>query len=210
MDEAYQMKERPILFKGSMVNAILSGRKTQTRRLVKLKAGDRFEEYERGWPEKLDKSGEWEDVVPPCGLPGDEIWVRENWNLYLDSTMDLLPKGKGIPKIQPIESHVVYDADWNDGTPNPWSMHPSIFMPRWASRLALRVEGVRLERIQDISEDDAAAEGAPRAKLAEEPFVVKLATYKKGFRKLWISINGAESWRSNPWVWVYEFERVVK
>lgn len=215
------MKARPILFKPDMVTAILEGRKTMTRRIVKPLAG-------AGWrPEtangdtlrlgmitsphpKKDKfglfmrreihpgSGKYEhDLVPcPYGAPGDVLWCRE---AFRNSRVDGLP------------GDAVYQAD-HPGLKSPprsygRSWMPSIHMPRWASRLTLEITDVRVERLQDISEDDARAEGA-RLELAEVDSV-RLgagASHRSGFQNLWKSINGEESWTANPWVWVVEFQ----
>jgi len=221
------MKERPILFSAPMVRALLDGSKTQTRRAIKL-------------PPAPDHLGEWKPttiggfgitdargiVVPeiaaiwhtrtgktiscPYGQPGDRLWVREtwaqNWNQLSDTRMDL---------------SYVYRADGetralDNGTELPW--RPSIHMTRAASRIDLEVTGIRVERLQDIGEEDAKAEGCERAaettydddRLNAECGYFPPSSYAHGYRLLWQSINGAGSWAANPWVWVVEFRRVTR
>ena len=236
------MKERPILFNGEMVNAVLEDRKTHTRRIIKDVPMDiiHIDRSIMDWP----LSGVWKDeekkkffldiqtdvddysteeLKPRLGKAGDQLWVRENFNIYYHSTGDLLPRGKGIPKTQPPESHVVYAADWDDPEPNPWPMYPSIHMPRWASRIDLLIKNVRVERIQSISEKDAKSEGISSVNFypdegfplctgymvgSDDGKTVLRTTAKEAFRSLWISINGQESWNANPWVWAYEFDRI--
>ena len=201
------MTSRPILFSAPMVRAILAGRKTQTRLVVKPQPlpnlpfvgmkGD-----EARWAVYLggDVSVDSE-VRCPYGGPGDELWVRETWRPGRHSR------------------HAFYRATDDDGAvAKVW--RPSIHMPRWASRLTLRVTGVRVERLQAISEEDAVAEGVERVwrdvppamgggveprrdYLDEERWC---ASASDSYRTLWESINGPGSWARNPWVWVVSFE----
>ena len=206
------MKERPILFSGPMVRAILEGRKTQTRRVMKRQPS--IVHYERGGvpPNVKTSFACWDNVQGekyylscPYGVPGDRLWVRESMFGKLES------------------SNFYYSAD-RKGVGNDiyfklvkhgWKLKksiPSIHMPRWASRLTLEIESVRVERLQDISEEDARAEGARfLAPELDEPLESggKLcgASYRYGFECLWESINGKGSWNLNPWVWVINFER---
>jgi hypothetical protein len=179
------MKERPILFSAPMVRGILAGTKVQTRRVVKPQA-----------------MGQWGPVVPcPYGQPGDRLWVREAW--------DFIPEGDpGTPSCAGIRYWA--DAGYELRTPpsnyNPMlygkeRVRPSIHMPRWASRITLEVTGVRVERLQDISEADARAEGISRADCPDWHATTD-------YRALWESIHGPGSWAANPWVWVVEFKRV--
>ncbi|CNE39093.1 hypothetical protein [Yersinia intermedia] len=183
-------KERPVLFNSEMVQAILSGRKTQTRRIIKL-------DHERGMvnPVVRGRNGEISSItcrlapmLCPLGKPGDQLWVRETFG------------DCGV--------RLVYRADSDDGAAcivKRWA--PSIHMPRWASRINLLITGVRVERLNDISDADARAEGVNTWKgPAEEIVGGKLA-----FLELWDSIYGqkeGESWQANPWVWVINFERM--
>lgn len=178
-------KERPILFSGPMVRAILDGRKTQTRRIVKPQP--------KGTPELGGFGRLWfdgrDDMNCPHGLPGDRMWVRE--------TFAIVNKDCG-----PV---AVYCADGEfqpDYIGHRWS--PSIHMPRWASRISLEVISVRVERLCGITEADAKAEGAEPSIVGADLDHLK---YRAGFQTLWESINGDGSWALNPWVWVLEFKR---
>jgi hypothetical protein len=195
-------KERPILFSGPMVRAIIDGRKTQTRRIIKPQPPDWIDElhggqlskrapYELenhdnqivGWGFQDERGTYWR---VPYGKPGDRLWVRETHCKY----------GGGF----------IYRADYGDLTPisdgigGPWK--PSIHMPRIASRITLEIIAVCVERLNDISRGDAMAEGRPHSNLAygQNPC--------DWFHELWESINGPESWAANPWVWVIEFKKV--
>lgn len=194
------MKERPILFSAAEVRALLAGRKTQTRRAVK-------------WPSWLDPAdieclhvpalnsdqriGLFSDGKPsksfgcPYGQPGDTLWVRETW------AHDL------------AELEAVYRATWEcrrdyPGVPcehGPDRWRSPMHMPRWASRISLRVTSIRVERLQEIGKTDAIEEGWPKQEDPEN-FTRPLDWY----REYWESVNGAGSWAANPWVWVLDFE----
>lgn len=188
------MKERPILFSAPMVRAILEGRKTQTRRIIKPQP--EFIGNSTAW--RWDgKKGSFRGAMgthieemnissySPYGLPGDRLWVRET---FMFSHHDFREK----------TDHFLYRAtspggDTDAYEPPRWT--PSIHMPRCASRIDLLVKNVRVERLQDISVEDAEAEGIKNGELFY-------------FKELWESINGTESWLKNPWVWVVEFERI--
>lgn len=212
-----------------MVRAILAGRKTQTRRIVKPQppAGCTVADYMR-WDESecegsprsvrfsppLNQQQLWQwwpdrgskipsGIACPYGEPGDRLWVRETWGLY-DGEGIAYDYSKGIPKICPDGFHVSYPADDESGTiRDVFRWRPSIFMRPWMSRIALEVTAVRVERVQDISEADAIAEGVT---LSSEPSYEGWA--KREYIALWAHINGARSWVENPWVWVVEFKRV--
>lgn len=210
------MKERPILFSAPMVRAILDGSKTQTRRVVKPQpsSGDHF-----GFDDKQRlKIPTWDGVwllSCPYGEPGDRLWVRE--------AFDFLPTG-GPTEPQACEivywatgSHELRTApsDYNPMIYGHAKVRPSIHMPRWASRISLEVTGVRVERLQDISEADSIAEGCTQnhnGYFWAGPHAVsglkQMATAKQAYRDLWESINGPESWDANSWVWVVEFKRL--
>lgn len=224
------MKERPILFSGPMVRAILEGRKTQTRRVVTVpwRGSRRALPYEPYWVDddgKLFGCDEYGDYHPaeewlnsPFGVPGDRLWVRETWRAD-----DFAPEDQG---------RTIYAAD---ATPQLLAetrgvirWRPSIFMPRGRSRLTLEVVAVRVERLQEISADDVRSEGL--SKLSKDGG----RTWKYGmpdrdglpgndddgqhwsewsvdpraaFSKGWDAINGKRApWASNPWVWVVEFK----
>ena len=195
------MKERGMIFNGEMVRAILDGRKTQTRRIMKNQpAGD--------YPDtpalirSVDGGFQWyghygESSIFNCpfGAVGDRIWVRETWAEAGAGAPDLKLYRANYPEHVPTNYENVPPADEIRWT-------PSIHMPRWASRLTLEITGVRVERLNDISECDAKSEGAPTecCVIGDKHFL--------GFRSLWKSIYGEESWKANPWVWVIEFKRV--
>lgn len=196
------MKERPILFSGPMVRAILALIKSMTRRThglesVNARANDWLDPT-------LDVTGEWvftaehgpsEQVRVRCpyGQPGDRLWVRET-HFYICK----LSEGP-----RPVSS-VAYRADRAEGQKSAFDgqWRPSIYMPRWASRITLEITGARVERLQEISRGDAMGEGCPFQNMADGP------DPRKWFAELWSKINGRESWDANPWVWVVEFRRV--
>lgn len=200
-------KERPILFSAPMVRAILEGRKTMTRRVIKPQPtidsmgnlcwkGSCYGQRPDGQP-RLDA------IRCPYGKPGDRLWVRETWQAVeresdgLDGVLfkadnDFIPI-KNTPEAAELwmdSADVRPDALWK----------PSIFMPRWASRILLEVTEVRAERLQEISEDDAIAEGAELAVGRTNP--------KHPFRDLWDRINfdRGHGWMTDPWVWVVSFK----
>ena len=192
-------KERPILFSAPMVRALLDGSKTQTRRIFKLPPGcswyDGLGGEKDGWLQD-DTGPAWWHVSEqrcPYGQPGDRLWVREAW----------APRA-----IDPECTTAAYRAT-DDECNGPWK--PSIHMPRWASRIDLEITGARVERLQDISEADARAEGAPGYEEGVDeppPSDDYQWSYRASFQRLWERINGAESWAANPWVWVVEFRRI--
>jgi len=192
------MKERPILFSGPMVRAILEGRKTQTRRIVK--------------PQPVET--EWRRIACPYGQPGDRLWVKETFatkqvkGLTIASTKPNDPEAEMLARA--THRFRAYRADqWeNDEVPEGMTWRPSIYMPRWASRLTLAIVRVRVERLQDITEEDAIAEGSQEPALV--PIVGACLTERAVYAKLWEAINGAGSWALNPWVWVVEFKRVER
>lgn len=184
-----QPKERPILFSGQMVRAILGGRKTQTRRVIKNIPHDAAHIWHDGgeWIVENAPGQCWnKKTACPYGQPGDRLWVRETWQL------------------DESETGYVYRADiegFLDQAFGPPTWRPSIFMPRAASRILLEIVSVRAERLQDISEEDAKSEGV-------RPFMGSPLPYKAAFCTLWQHINGPESWAANPWVWVVEFKKI--
>lgn len=223
------MSERPLLFSAPMVLALLAGTKTQTRRLVKLRGAENIDEHDVigcHWP----WSPEAEDWVPsPYGRPGDRLWVKETFapcdapalkghvHYRADGAVGLRQQTNGGDSWWARSGHTLGLADktlqgvWV-GPPKKWK--PSIFMTRKASRITLEVTAVRVERLQAIGEADAVAEGIElspggpwRAYDAEGGCCYEAV---ESYRSLWTSINGAESWAANPWVWVVEFKRVTR
>lgn len=205
------MKERPILFSGPMVKALLAGTKTQTRRIVKPqpKHTDTWttltyfpksgRAIERG-PDYPD--GEEDVRVCPYGSPGDRLWVRETMDLWPGTCAVYSCDGELV--VNPFCEGHIERQEWLDN--HAMAKVPSIFMPRWASRITLEITGVRVERVQSITEEDAEAEGATNT--CDMPNC--LHTYRGGFYSIWNSINGKKyPWASNPWVWILEFRRIT-
>lgn len=196
------MKDRPILFSAPMVRAILAGTKTQTRRAVKSTG-----------MYAIDASIHGEEVARrelaalatrcPYGQAGDQLWVREAFSG--PHCMDASDGCKAVPPSKWGDcSRIWYWADGNP-TEGDWTRpRPSIHMPRWASRILLEITAVRVERLQDISETDAEAEGIQEI---VDAGVDHDGTPRDAYRALWEQINGADSWSANPWVWVVEFKR---
>lgn len=204
-------RERPIIFSGDMVRAILDGRKTQTRRPIKPQPGPQayVTPFEGGWmfggliadiPTKYRSRLLACPFVETC----DMLWVRETWAFVTDYCGNVVLSGR----------LALYRADCERGLePSHW--RPSIHMPRWASRITLEVVSVRVERVQDITEEDAQAEGMePGCLTCGENCIYTggcgycRPCYRESFSGQWQSIYGRESWLANPWVWVVEFRRV--
>ncbi|WP_257394092.1 hypothetical protein [Enterobacter hormaechei] len=215
------MKERGMIFNGEMVRAILDGRKTQTRRIMKVQPSDGFHPTHNGYdldlnahwytPGVVDKNGylqpakkdvfgvadENEGYTCPFGAVGDRIWVRETFCAVPDYDE---PAGC---------SALLYAADGN-GPYGKWT--PSIHMPRCASRITLEITGVRVERLNTISQEDAQAEGMELTVWRQHTLTRiaegEVLTPYDNFAQLWESIYGEGSWHTNPWVWVIEFKVV--
>lgn len=193
------MKTRPIPFSIPMVAATIAGTKTQTRRTLKRQPVKRgaFWEFPWGAGCSLEHmpvvSGHATAAACPYGQPGDRLWVREPWKT--ESIFDHLP-----PRDLPRDADIYYLADGIP--PGAGRYRHARFMPRWVSRIMLEVVSVRVERLQEISEGDAIAEGGPRCGHSGAPI-----SGKRGFRHVWQSINGSDSWDANPWVWVIEYQR---
>lgn len=228
------MKERPIPFSAPMVRALLAGEKTQTRRAVKLPHSNPLGQWETllwgGQDGGRTKDG---DTMPaqmaighsrtgdillcPYGQPGDRLWVREVWRT--DASLD----GKAPSTFSgwPVR----YDADGKTLRHGAFygdtkgKTRPSLFMPRWASRINLEVTSVRVERLQDISESDCWAEGieevmhdfddAAQIDMANR-LGCRIEDAKPLYALLWEQINGKGSWDANPWVWVIDFRRTAQ
>lgn len=225
------MTEHPILFSAPMVRAILEGRKTQTRRVVKG-----FEQAD-GFRQTLDSDKSiWlgkggGQIKCPYGQPGDRLWVRETMESDGDdywfpkTEANLWPNGIEFPfPVENGDYAPVVLAWMKKQSEAGRTTVPAIYMPRWASRINCEITDVRVQRLQDISEEDAKAEGAEclcsiedakadeRARengnMEEGYFSPK--SYVDGFQRLWDSINAARGygWDSNPWVWAVSFRRV--
>lgn len=205
--------ERPILFKGRLVRAILAGAKTQTRRAVNLAVFGPAGIDGWDWGHRT-RSGDWrvyttEQLLAskcPYGAPGDRLWVRETHAQFAvgnrtgdaplcvayratcddDGGFDYVHNGDEVMRLKVTK----------------WT--PAIHMPRWASRIDLAVAAIRVERLQSITEEDARAEGC--SPVESQDGIERSAT--EVFADNWREINGAASWDANPWVWVVSFRRV--
>lgn len=248
-----EIKERPIPFSAPMVRAILKDRKTVTRRPLKVQPEvRRVDMIGPMLTFKNKRGGHWlypnakQQIIADCpyGQPGDRLWVREAWGVIshtwnehgdmVDWVPDRpakaireLPFGRGY-----YSGHVIYAADganeWagdDDGGGEPRSAwHPSIHMPRAASRILLEITDVRIERLQGGEGETAfesryIAEGINRIHQGDGDYAFHPFKQEPGpgswtdpfdaWRELWVSICGAESWNTNPWVWVIEFKQVT-
>ncbi|MFB2706970.1 hypothetical protein [Marinobacter shengliensis] len=203
--------EKPILFNDDMIRAILEGRKTQTRRIAKNVVFDsrfrsKWKAVHKHTEVAIDTPPAMLGDVCPYGQLSDRLWVRE---AHAFVPMPAYRCSTGIyQKINPSDDYeaCVYRENFDRARSFPW--RPSIHMPRWASRITLEITGVRVERLQEISEEDARAEGVPGEKEAAAAGLDWYDKPRRAFRFLWQSINGPDSWDANPWVWVVEFKRV--
>ena len=207
-------KERPILFKDEMVRAILDGQKTQTRRIAK--EFDGLQDMDKLLARFPNQEG------CPYGKPGELLWVRETWASAQHGIVAYRADGECGSWMHDGGGGLIWQRHGGilgSGTPNrpeEWrgqmfglskfggKWRPSIFMPRWASRILLEIAAVRVERLQSISGPDCWAEGIAHAGWDPERYGSVVECY----RDLWESINGPKSWDANPWVWVIEFRRV--
>lgn len=199
------MKSRPIILRGGEVRTIIDGRKTQLRRPIKPQpiltgfTGPHWPEHTRKpWmPIGGVNQDQWKC---PYGQPGDRLWVRETWaNIrHMGFDEDLFPLGAAhkadCKSGESLEIAEGYGVNWR----------PSIHMPRWASRITLEIVRIRVERVQDITNEDCWHEG-----MSDETNP-QLKANRKWFSELWEETHGKEAWTSNPWVWVVEFRRVKK
>ncbi len=200
MGEVTKISEHPIIFSGEMVRAILAGRKTQTRRVIKPQPEVMHESTrpELWWGDNRPLYAESFATYCPYGLRSQRLWVRETFCVCDDDQKNGMWAGEHPDHI--------HRADWNGPDPqyegfSKWK--PSIYMPRWASRILLEITDIRVERVRDISEEDAKAEGVKPTQHPSEG-------HKESFAKLWDEINEKRgfAWYTNPWVWVVEFKRI--
>ncbi|ENG0039741.1 TPA: hypothetical protein ACNMRT_002776 [Klebsiella pneumoniae] len=217
------MREKGLIFNSEMVRAILDGRKTQTRRPIKWKQtrfteiGEREDGSKWPWSEDAEHAC---DFWHPCpfGAVGDRIWVRETWssdfaNYYPNDRVWYAADNNRQLDIDMVDGvRGIYSPESDVHVPFRW--HPSIHMPRWASRILLEITDVRVERLNAISEEDARAEGIIDGGCLNcgEPEPCGCANPEPdatdAFAYLWQSIYGQDNWNANPWVWVIEFKRV--
>lgn len=214
---------KPILFSGEMVRALLDGRKTQTRRVVKPQptnlSGPNFDGL---WSDTIDPVTRY--FACPHGQPGTILYVKEATWMFCERRPNGLTK-KGRPKWHyvPLRSApVYYIADWpkkpNQKIDHPetgnqwgWKYKSARFMPRWASRITLEIVSIKVERVQEISEADILAEGVTVdrvAKFCNYPWS-DMPTLHHAWRVLWEHINGPDSWKANPWCWCLTFKRLT-
>lgn len=200
---ASRPNEHPILFSGPMVRAILEGRKSQTRRVVKPQPFPRdwvpvlTKAGWRAWPRNEENTGAYWTIGGgygrcPYGQPGDHLWVREA-HAIVPATAYRASEGVA-QTVNPHDTYwaAIYRAGFDRAGWFPWK--PSIHMPRWASRITLRITEIRVQRVQEISEEDALAEGVEGGQIE--------------FFTLWHQINAkpGRTWADNPWVWAINFE----
>ncbi len=204
------MKEKPVLFSTDMVKAILAGEKTQTRRVVKLPSWSTedwadFEIDDQGKPLVIcADTGCLAEIPCPYGQAGDQLWVKETF--WIEHDWDVLEYGPpfdcGINIAEDRWAKIWYCATDDEPVSDGFELHfyskkPSVFMPRWASRINLGVTGIRVERVQDISLADIKAEGVDPfqwGELRNDGYA-----YIKAWRKLWDSINAKRGLRVGYW-----------
>jgi hypothetical protein len=194
---------KPILFSTQMVQAILEGRKTQTRRVINnIHPDSEFHPdlnllgYTFVEPDGKIKVPEMASVIQGKYKVGDVLWVREKFRRLVDCRSG---------RFHSFEYYADMPEAFHKQFPHKWK--PSIHMPKAACRLFLEITNVRVERLHDISEEDAIAEGVNYV-WYDEKRNIKIQSAKSLFNELWSSINGADSWNANPWVWVVEFKRI--
>jgi len=208
-------KERPILLNAEMVRAVLDGRKTQTRRIMREQPEVIPKEDEHGkpgfWiPFNAGKTMVRNDdmhIACPFGLKGDRLWVRETFRVHSRATdvATLVYKASEQQSWTQQTHRVPIEKCHKPAVVDKWT--PSINMPRWASRITLEITGVRVERLNSMTEQEALAEGCIGGH-DSIPGYMYSATPHEHFHHVWESIYREESWQDNPWVWVIEFKRV--
>ncbi|MGC0989819.1 hypothetical protein WKH43_12110 [Pantoea agglomerans] len=207
-----KMRERPIIFNADMVRAVLDGRKTQTRRIMRVQPEVIPKEDEFGKPGfwipfnagKTMLRNEDMYIACPFGFKGDRLWVREAFRVHSRATdvATLVYKASEQQSWTQQTHRVPIEKCNKPAVVDTWT--PSIHMPRWASRITLEITGVRVERLRDLSEQDAKSEGV----MPPAGGVLPGWEHRINFRDLWMSIYDADNWEANPWVWVIEFKRV--
>ena len=197
------MTDRPILFSAPMVRAILAGTKTQTRRALKVQPLDvlpmKGEKFGKEWVGLMTCDPKPGETIFRCkfGVPGDRLWVRENGWERPERTPKMMRDGADTWSPYYFDADGYGEADAAQFKEWGFKRRPSIHMPRWASRITLEITGIRVERLQVISDEDAIAEGMP------------IDDAKHDYMGLWNKINGAGSYAANPWVWCISFRRVI-
>ena len=223
------MREHPLIMKGPLVRATLEGRKTQTRRPLRnqppsgyhlVRVCGPWAEFENDAPTLAKYS-----TKSPLGETGDRLWVRETFAIVHPCRdceagyVDDIKQPSVIPKDNAGGYWVPwYRSDWkgDDDTERGFQWTPSIHMPRWASRIVLPLMSIRVERVQDITEEDAKAEGVEPVLMRGigsypewmRPTMREVGGHQKAFELLWKQIYGDASWDANPWVWVAEWKDI--
>jgi hypothetical protein len=205
------MKSKPILFSTPMVQAILEGRKTQTRRIVK-------KQFLNGDEPRFSTRNSESTGVCPFGKIGDVLWVKETSCFVLLEHAHILLEGASDKNRMMFKASI--HEDWMKFAKEKFNYKwiPSLFMPKDAARIWLKITNIRVERLNDISDEDAKNEGIKLSEHSSENVDIWYryddVSYtflpQTSFRTLWESINGKDSWNNNPWVWVIEFERIEK
>lgn len=213
------MNEHPIIYQTDMIRAYLDDKKSMTRRVIKgidNKCDELVNTGNNNWQMRWAKNNrlpllEICNIHCPYGQVGDKLWVRENYAEW-QGTSECI-KNYDMPEEE-AKDYIIYKAtskDWSGlikdkHNGHPWDIRPSIHMPRWASRLTQTITDIKVERVQDITEEDAKSEG-----IIGVPTAFGLL-YKPAFSRLWDSINAKRgySWKSNPWVWVISFPKYTE
>ncbi len=230
MSTTTQVRERPILFSGPMIRALLEGRKTQTRRVVKPQPAHPHVFRALNGAEWCDDPGvflwdaKWEDddgrhgvfvgeARCPYGQPGDRLWVKEPWWHYSAPYLEQAGfVGGTVTRLGEKVGHWHPNGDFNPADYGIWTKKGPRFMPRWASRITLEITDVRVERLQEITEEDARAEGVAEIGgnfagcFSAGPHLSGVDA-RTAFARLWDSLNAPRgySFESNPWVWALTF-----
>lgn len=230
------MAIKPILFSTPMVQAIKAGRKTQTRRIIKSRHESGMFQVSKtldgivtgitsiDWDER--PKNDVTNDIKPIAVAGEILWVRETW---LQIHKDVEFEGRFSEYVYRAEEEANEQKFGHIKNPvgkrfiDSWKWKPSIFMPKDAARIFLKVTNVRAERLQDITDADAIAEGilnCPKFDTSGTAYYdysgkqtsvsYNFDSPVESFKTLWQSINGSESWEANPWVWVYDFEQIEK
>lgn len=221
--EASTPRERPIIFSAPMVRALLVSRKTQTRRIIKFPKSVLVDTDVRPYLSTVDNEWMFDirhhpgaacSIKCPYGVPGDVLYARETWGVApsFDDSFDAVRRGEELPNkllARPVSAWkqwIVFRAGGGVFDPDQ-KWRRTIHMPKWAARIWLRITDVRVQRVQDISEEDARAEGVEQfmrgtTRSADE--------CRNLFAGLWDDIHGPDAWARNDWVWAISFERTKR
>jgi hypothetical protein len=216
-----QIKEQGLLFSTPMMLALVNGTKSMTRRSIKpappvwashvrVVGPDQF-----CWTDSAEATDHWPEKPMACfyGRPGDLLWARETWRCEIKAGQVVIhyqaDNATRAIDLTVLDEHELVQVRRWAGKKTGWN--PSIHMPRWASRVTLEITAVRPERLQEISEEDAIAEGVGGDfgnYTSFQPDIPSFAYAKNSYRSLWESLAGPGSWNANPWLWVIEFRKI--